>query len=65
MDKKKPQRCQKRLPTKKVGGWKFSLLCQLPLNHEGPCPDDDTADILTRQVIPEIQKRYPPPKLIG
>lgn len=54
----KPQRCQKRLPDIKRGGWTYSLLCDLPKGHEGECVPDDL-EVLAEKVLPEIEKRYP------
>lgn len=51
------RKCQKRLPDFYVEGHRYSLLCQLPEGHGGDCDPD--AQVLIKQVVPEIDKRYP------
>lgn len=48
-------KCGRRLPSVERNGWRFSLLCDLPIAHEGPCEPDDL-EILAGTVIPGLKQ---------
>ena len=63
-EERKQKECRQRIEIKS-GDWSLSLLCHQLLGHDGSCGTPDDLDILIKHVIPEVEKRYPGPPLIG